>query len=1121
MVSARYWVGIPLLLSLVAQVPTRAIGAAECTPIVGRLVSIDGQVEVQRGDDSLWQPATLDDSLCERDTVRTGARSRAAVMLINEAVLRLDQQTTVRLVDIAEEEQESSFLDLILGAFQSFSRSPRVLEVNTPYLNATIEGTEFVIRAEANRTLLTVFEGVVAAANPHGSAQVAGGQSVAAASGQPPTPYALVRPRDAVQWALYYPPVDAALEEAPLDERDARFHLREAGQLLSVGRVDEARDAIERALAIDPNAGLAYALRAIIAVVQNDKTAALADARRAVELEPRATAPKIALSYAQQAHFDLESARDTLLQATEEQPQDALAWARLAELWLMLGYRDRAREAADRAANLAPDLERVHLVRGFAALAEFDTRTARAAFERAIVLDSEDPLPHFGLGLAMIRDGALEEGRRKLEVAVGLDSSNSLLRSYLGKAYFEEKRDPLDADQLAIAKELDPLDPTPYLYDAIRLQTENRPGEALQAIQKSIELNDNRAIYRSRQGLDQDRAARGTSVGRIYDDLGFQQLGVHEASKSLTLDPGNASAHRFLSDIYGGMRRTEVARVSEQLQAQMLQDININPVQPSLSETNLNIVTRGGPAEAGFNEFTPLFERNDIQLDVSGLAGDDDTFGGEGVVSALYDRFSISAGAFHYETDGWRPNHDINHDIYNAFAQYAITPELNVQIELRHRESETGDLEFNFDRDPFFPNLERELDQDIARAGFRYSPSPNSDFLFSFIYSDRDEQIRDADTVTFAPDILAADLGVDDAGYQVEGQYLYRNDWFNLTAGASFTGVDRTSDTLLAIQPAGIPLLQGTIDSDIVHPHGYVYANIDLAENLTWTVGLSIDSYDEDPHNVQEGFDKFQVNPKLGVQWNVTDDFLLRGAVFNAVKPILVANRTLEPTQIAGFNQMFDYPNATEVFQYGIGADWDVTDNLHLGAEAVWRDLEAPNVSQADLDGDTVIDSLDFRTEDEDEELYRAYAYWLPIPELALSAEIVFDRFESEAGGLTDTSSVPLDLETFSVPLGLRYFHPSGFFAGLNGTYVHQEIDRSAAALSLGFSDGTDDFFVVDAAVGWRFPDRIGIASLSVMNLFDEEFQFQDDSFREFRDEPTAGPYFPDRTILGRVTLNF
>src|SRR5262249_10133266 len=157
------------------------------------------------------------------------------------------------------------------------------------------------------------FEGVVAAANDHGKVRVASGQSAAAEAGQPPKPYTIVHPRDAVQWALYYPPIDSGLEQVPQNESDPRFHLKQASQRLSVGRVGEARTAIDRALALDPHAGLAYALRAIIAVVQNDKETALSDARRAVELEPKATAPKIALSYAQQANFDLEAARDTLL----------------------------------------------------------------------------------------------------------------------------------------------------------------------------------------------------------------------------------------------------------------------------------------------------------------------------------------------------------------------------------------------------------------------------------------------------------------------------------------------------------------------------------------------------------------------------------------------------------------------------------------------------------------------------------------------------------------------------------------------------------------------------------------------------------------------------------------
>ena len=71
---------------------------------------------------------------------------------------------------------------------------------------------------------------------------------------------------------------------------------------------------------------------------------------------------------------------------------------------------------------------------------------------------------------------------------------------------------PLDEREYAIAKELDPKDPTPWFYDAIAKQTTNRPVEALQDMQKAIELNDNRAVYRSRLLLDSDLAARSAAL---------------------------------------------------------------------------------------------------------------------------------------------------------------------------------------------------------------------------------------------------------------------------------------------------------------------------------------------------------------------------------------------------------------------------------------------------------------------------------------------------------------------------------------------------------------------------------------------------------------------------------
>ena len=64
-------------------------------------------------------------------------------------------------------------------------------------------------------------------------------------------------------------------------------------------------------------------------------------------------------------------------------------------------------------------------------------------------------------------------------------------------------------------------------------------------------------------------------------------------------------------------------------------------------------------------------------------------------------------------------------------------------------------------------------------------------------------------------------------------------------------------------------------------------------------------------------------------------------------------------------------------------------------------------------------------------------------------------------------------------------------------------------------------FVLTETGIGYRLPDRRGIVSLGVFNLFDEDFKYQDDNFREFRDEPSSGPYIPDRTILARASLSF
>jgi tetratricopeptide (TPR) repeat protein len=1092
----------------------------------------------------------LNERLCEGDTIRVGARSRIAVQLVNDAVLRVDQNTSLRLVNVTGETNDPSWLDLISGAFQSFSRKPWLLKVTTPHLKGDIDGTEFYVQAGVGRSRLSVLEGRVAVSNASGRVTISPGQEARAETGKVPERLTVADPRAAVRWGLYYPPILAiaggrfdpaspdlpsalravpadpgrgrstafeALDRVPATDRDARYYLYRAALLLAVGRAPEAQADIERTLSLDAGAGLAYALRAIIHVVQNDRQQALADAERAVSSSPTAAA-RIALSYAQQADFRIEAARDTLSAAVTQHPEDPLAWARLAEIDLMLGDREAARAAADKAVSLLPDLARTQLVLGFAALAEFRDREAKAAFERAIGLDSAEPLAHLGLGLAEIGGGDLAAGRRDLEVAVGLDSNSALLRTYLGKAYFDEKRYPLDARQYDIAKSLDPADPTAYLYDAILKQTLNRPVEALRDHEASIARNDNRAVYRSRLLLDQDRATRGAALARAYRDLGFTQLAIHRSTESLAIDPANYSAHRFLSDTYTGVRRREIARVSELLQAQLLQDINIYPVQPSITETNLNIVTLGGPATAGYNEFTQLFERDRARVDVTGFAGSDDTYGGEALATVLHNRFSLSTGGFFYVSDGWRPNNDLTQQIYTLYPQWAISPELNVQAEFRHRESEEGDLAFNFDPNDFLPDKSVERDQDTARFGLRYSPTPRSSFLFSFIHSDRAVELNEVapaftenDGVReISPDapISAIEARADDDGDQFEGQFLYRGSRYNLVLGLGYSEVRTRGDEIVSLfDPDRVLIDAFTVSSEdrTAHPRGYLYANINVPTPVVWTLGLGYDDYENIPQEATS------INPKLGVQWQATRDLRLRGAAFKVLKPALINNRTIEPTQIAGFNQVFDDIDATESWRYGAGFDWRPRRDLSVGGEITWRALDEPVFTLVD-------DTEAVQIEDRDEQLHNLYLYWTPNARLGVTAEFIYDRYKSEQGIATDLDNLPIKVTTFSAPLGATYFDTSGFFAGLTGTFVHQDVQRSETATQ---GAGSDNFFLVDALVGYRLPSRVGLLTLGVENIFDTDFHFQDDSYREFRDEPSTGPYFPDRIFLVRLSLGF
>lgn len=334
---------------------------------LAKIVSVQGDVQARKKDTMQWEPVTLSDAYYSGDTIRVLENSRACIVLSNESVIRLDQNTTVTFIGI--EEKQTSFLDMLTGVLYFISRTPRALKVTTPFVDGTVKGTEFLIVVTEDETILTLFEGQVLTENQTGSLLLSSGQSAIARDGQAPVPYVIVRPGDAVQWALYYPPIIdfrpedfpgdedwqvmvresiqhywkgdllkafSSIERIPEDVRDTSFFNYRAALLLSVGRVHEALSYIEKTLNLDPEDGHAIALQSIIALVQNEKERGLELAQKAADADPVSAVPMVALSYAHQAGFNLEEAVANVRKAVEIDPENGLAWARLAELLLSL-----------------------------------------------------------------------------------------------------------------------------------------------------------------------------------------------------------------------------------------------------------------------------------------------------------------------------------------------------------------------------------------------------------------------------------------------------------------------------------------------------------------------------------------------------------------------------------------------------------------------------------------------------------------------------------------------------------------------------------------------------------------------------------------------------------------
>lgn len=1120
-----------------------AIGTALAAEVASTVVAVSGQVEKETQNSSNWLPAEVEDQLIEGDQIQTW-EGKSTLLLSDESMLKLNRNTRLRMKLVSQSASWNRVKGLLRAAPQVLKSNYQLnsgeawirnnnkdvdINIETPTVTASLRGTELNIEVvSAELVNITVLEGKALAANNFGSIEAVQGEVIIAALGQPPRKQTLLTPEDSVQWTVRIPNLftpqdwlqqnlpsaqqagaDAILQSLSIENTESarqRFQqlnlasddkLNNLGALISLqeGDISAAAQEFSRLSSVDANDGIAWRGLSIASLLLNNKPAAIDAAEQAVRLSSSSNPLSgavdwLMLGYAQRASFDLEQAETSLQRSLENDPNNVITASNLALLQFSDGRLQQAQETVDSALSIDAKDSLANSMAGFISLTRREHGASEQQFRDALKFDPSNSEAYLGLGLLAMRNGDTQSAQKQISTAIALEPQRSLYLSYWAKILHEVGRYDKAITVLNTASRLDPRDPTPHFYKSVVERDLFLAGEAIESIQTAIELNDNRAVYRSRLLLDQDLASRNINLATTYGALGLGLIANQKAIESTIDDYRNFSAHLFLSSALSGSGRDFPAG-SEVLVTGLLLPANAN----SLSS---------------INDYTTFFEGPEFDSNVGVSVGNQGTYAGSlsfaGVApdQNLSYNFLASTGS----SDGWRDDRGLENSSASATINWQASEVDNIRARVSYNDSEQmGNTFARFEVDQA-RNADALLETEdmIFDLGYRRQLSNKSDLLLNLLY--RDTEFIFSDTV-LAPFDLGVNFQTDERTdseretVQLQAQYSSRSDNQQLFIGGVVFDGDQLSDftqrsdlTDLSgnILPV-IPEIRAVLDdsdalinqiSDTQQDTEFASLYIDntwfIANNLSVQGALYFEDFDNGTTDVSE------LNPRLGAVWSPTSQDTIRLAGFRYILP-LVQSR-LHPTHVGG---VFITRNTEE------GA---LVEEVNLVWERSWKnglfsvnvfDLERENRERLDpSQAETVLRSG-----------LRGVSFGIN--------QMINKRLGFSAGvGLSELEDDFVLLQSsrdeVNAIASLSYVSPSGFSAGISQTF--RDIDFTNSARS------NESISITDISMAYTFNRRRATIALTVSNLFDQEFNWVTDAF-------SIGGRSPARLILANASWNF
>ncbi len=867
-----------------------------------------------------------------------------------------------------------------------------------------------------------------------------------------------------------------------------RFRIQEALILMRDRRIRDAGEILRVVIGKFPDMGPAWSLTALISLLEGDKETALGQARRGTENASTSPSSWIVLGYVQQSVFDLDGAGKSLEHAIDLDPNNVTALVHLARLKFGSDDMDQARSLVETALDQSPLSADAWNLHGFIRLALRKTGSALSSFEKALDIDPGMAEPHLGLALAFMRLGETNRAQEEITTAVLLEPGRSLFLSYWGKMLAQTGRFEKALELFEEAAILDPEDPTPHLYRSILLRDLNRSSEAVKALNRSMELNDRRAVYRSRFLLDRDLAVKNVNLSVIYDQLGLSAWAAGKASASVKQDYTNFAGHLFLSGAYFAQEGLGRVGASEALVARILQPANLNSFNR-------------------FNDYTSFFERPAINGTLTGYMGTQESFGGSalfyGALPGLDTAFSF--GANHAETQGWRETDYERSSGASTTLKWDPTPRDGVMLAASHFDGKQGDAIYpRFEvSSPADPEEYSKTRLSRLELGYHHHFSPHTDFMFFSTLLNTHGTLVNHEVYgpfEFPPDpsFSIETLEQDDFArpyIQIQAQQWFRFGDHQLMAGTvHFWGdndLDARIDYFYNENGDRIPLEPETFSNRLCNEfHSYYVQDVwTLTPQLVLEASAYLDSIRKSNSYNGTHWTRDEFNPRLGLIAGPFRGHTFRLAAFRYLLPF-DANR-IDPLEIAGIPI---FRNALE------GA---VAEEADLAWEYEWSSgFVAANLfylerrfTSSYREDDAVVES----TERGRSRGFRTSWNQLVGEGLGFAAEYRFMDVDDE--NLPET-----DRRDHLASARLVFVHSTGISAQLSETFRLQDMksaDRSNESL-----------WITDLGIAYEFPGKTGAIRLDIRNLFDRQFDWVTDLF-------VFNGRIPEREIFLTLSVNF